>query len=421
MRGGSAHRLALALGIAAGTHLLAWAVLADWRVEPEDVVTSSENTSSEHTPASPAEREATELTMVELATWPAAGLPEIPLSALRGPADETGARTHPDPARNDEIAGQLAASRGGGGASGATRFTGRRDQTTDVPIQREAWNGKRDYQSAHERSARMARSPEAVRQSPVQDVGDRAKATRVASAGAEQVSTGGAEAGRGPATIAPVGAPSTGGTAPAGTQTPAAHDGAMRPNPTPAQVEPGVHSTDVPVRGPTSTDDTNTAAASRERKPGPYEITPPSTGGPARTGVAGAPAPGQSTTGRASGTAQTPWGVAKGPRNLGIMAEAQDPYFRTMFARLGKLVVYPRNLALELRAGRPIAELTLRSDGGISRAAIAVPSGKVEFDRELVRAIGVLGRLPPPPASLLDGRSEIRVRIEWVFDPGILR
>ncbi|MEJ7597402.1 MAG: TonB family protein [Kofleriaceae bacterium] len=417
MRGGSARRLALALGVAAGTHLLAWFAVRDWRTDGITVVRSSEIA-----PGSTVEREqATELTMVELATLPAAGIPEIPLSALRGPADEVGARTHPAPDQAAEIAGQVAASRGGGGASGATQFTGRRDQTTDVPIHHELWNGKRDYQSAHEKTARTARSPEAVRQSREQDIGDRAKATRVASAGAAQVSTGGAEAGRGPATIAPVGAPSAGGTAPAGTQTPAAQAGAMRPNPTPAQVEPGVHSTDVPVRGPTPTDNTNTAAASRDLKAGPFEITPPATGGTARTGVAGTPAPGQSAAGRSTGTAQTRWGVAKGPRNLGITAEAQDPYFRTMFARLGKIVVYPRNLAIELRSGRPIAELTLRADGGLSRATIAVPSGKPEFDKELVRAIGVLGRLPPPPASLLEGRLEIRVRIEWVFDPGILR
>ena len=115
------------------------------------------------------------------------------------------------------------------------------------------------------------------------------------------------------------------------------------------------------------------------------------------------------------------WGAKKGNRDTGIVAAPQDPYFRTLFVRLEKAIVFPKDLALDLRAGKPTAEMVLRADGTIGRTEIAISSGLTGFDRELLRAIGTLGRLPAPPATLLEGRSEIRVRIEWAFDPGILR
>jgi outer membrane biosynthesis protein TonB len=345
-------------------------------------------------------------------------IPEIPVAALVGPADELGqAQTHPNPNADVEIAGARAASRGGGAPeAGTTSFTERRDPTHDVPIRHELWNGGRDYRSAHEATAPTAASPEAIHRDRDHDIADRARTTTTASAGGERPSTGQATGhADGVATGADPHAPAAGATAPA------SRDGAIRPNPTAPLVEPGARATDTPERAPAATDNTGAAASSRETKPGPFEITPPATGGTARSGVAGAPAPGQTTTGSGTGTAATMWGAQRGNRDVGIVAAPQDPYFRTLFARLEKAIVFPKDLALDLRSGKPTAEMVLRADGTIGRTAIVITSGLAGFDRELLRAIGTLGRLPAPPAALLEGRTEIRVTIEWAFNPGILR
>jgi len=416
MRRGAARRLAVALGVAVAVHLLAWVVFRGW---PLDRGTLEALTVERPDDKSRAALE--QITVVELARGDVDEIPQIPLAALLGPADEVGvAQTHPNPDQAVDLPGQRAASRGGGATAGETAFTERHDPTTDVPIRHEPWNAKRDYQSVHDRTGRKPQSPEAIRRDDRRDVADRAAKLRVASAGELQASNGLAPAGRGTGAAEPATTRDE-RDAPAGTVTAAATEGAIRPNPTPAMVDPGTQATDTPKRADTASDDTNAAAASRETRPGPYEITPPTADGSARSGVRGDQAPGQLGTSTGTGTAATQWGAARGKRDLSIQAEPQDPYFRTLFTKLERAVVFPRQLALELRAGRPIAELVLRADGTIAGTAIAVSSGTAGFDRELIRAIGTLKRLPPPPASLLAGKPEIRVRVEWAFDPGILR
>jgi TonB family protein len=239
-------------------------------------------------------------------------------------------------------------------------------------------------------------------------------------AGGKHASDGRSTTGTGDGTTVVIGG-KTARDANAGVVTPQASDGAVRPNPTAPMADPGPTSTDTPKRADKPSDDTNPTAASHDQKSGPFEVTPPGSGGPQRAGVDGKPATGQLATSSGSGTGATTWGGPRGARDLAVTAEAQDPYFRQLFARLGKTIVFPHDLMLQLRTGRPIAELVLRADGTITQTAIAVPCGTPGFDRELLRAIGTLKRLPAVPVALLHGKPEIRVRVEWAFDPGILR
>jgi hypothetical protein len=389
-------RAAVALAVAIAVHALALLVVGGWYLADRD-------DGDEPVPTT-APTPFDDVTVIALA--PDVKIPEL---AAVGPADELGtAQTHPLPNAPVDLPGERAADSGGGAKAGDTAFAERRDRADDDALRAELWNGKSGHQAAHERSGR-AKSPEAVHRDRTGDVGDRAVAAsgRAASAGDTH------DHGGGIATLA------RGRDSIAGATTPA-EPGSSRANATPVMTEPGPHATDTRQRATTASDPANAAAASNERAPGPYEIAPPSAAGSAPTGVAGSPAPGQLANARGTDTGATTANARPGPRDLTITAQPQDAYFRTLFARLDKTIVFPHDLALDLRSGRPIATFSIRTDGTIADITLEVPS-LPGFNQELLRALATLKRLPPPPASLLAGQPVMRVRIEWAFDAGILR
>jgi hypothetical protein len=390
-------QIAAALGAAAAVHaLIGLAILASW---PEPAVPPPDDESRA------SDGEITTVALAEPAPT------TTPPPAVRGGADELGAaQTHPLPAQHVDLPGAQAASRGGGVRAGETAFTERRDPSHDDALRHEPWNDKAGHQSAHERTARRSASPEAIHRDDTHAIGDRARAA------AGSVASSGDARGQG-AGIAPRG----GHDEPiAGAANPPPTPGSSRASTTAAMTDPGAHAADVVPHATTAADATNAAAASHVIAPAPFEITPASAGGRAPTGVAGTPAPGQLDGGRGAGTAAATAQVRVGARDLTVTATTQDPYFRALFAKLGAAITYPRDLALDLRSGRPVATFTLRADGAIADVEIAVPS-LPGFNRELVRALVALAHLPPPPPSLLAARTSVRVRVEWAFDPGILR
>jgi hypothetical protein len=390
-------RAAAALAVAIAVHALALLVVCEWYLAVRD------DGADEPAPIA-APSPVDDVTVVALA--PDVKIPEL---AVAGPADELGqAQTHPLPNAQVDLPGERAADAGGGARPGDTAFAERRDRADDDALRHELWNDKPGHQAAHERSGR-AKSPEAIHRDPHDALGDRPVAPdgHAASRGDAR------DRGGGVAKLARGSDPIAGATKPA-------DPGASRANPTPVMTDPGPHATDTRERAATASDSANAAAASHERAPGPYEIAPPSAGGSAPTGVAGAAAPGQLANARGSDTAATTANARPGPRDLTVTAQPQDSYFRALFARLDKAIIFPHDLALDLRSGRPIATFTIRADGTIADIALEVPS-LPGFNQELLRALATLKRLPPPPASLLAGQPVMRVRIEWAFDAGILR
>ena len=113
--------------------------------------------------------------------------------------------------------------------------------------------------------------------------------------------------------------------------------------------------------------------------------------------------------------------AAKGDRDLSVKATAQDPYFRAVLTRLGKEVQFPRDLAVDLRSGRPIAAFVLAADGTVSDIRLHTTSGFRGFDAELLRAVRTLKDLGPVPDRLLDGRSRLKVLVPFEFRSPLAR
>ena len=343
-----------------------------------------------------------------------------PPLAVWGPGDLAGfAQSHPLPAASVDRPGDRAADRGGGAAGGPALWTGRRDDPADATLLAEPWNDGRDYRAAHDRLGARAASREALHRTPAPASGDRANA-RLARDGGDVASRGGAVGqGAGDDAAAWRDADPRFGLRPGRDQAVRA-DGATRPTRDPVLAERGATSADVTVRGAATRDREAVAAASRETVPDPYDLTPVQAGGADR-GVRGAAGAGALPDGRGTGDGATRADAAHGARDLAIEARRQDPYFRRLYGLLDRAVVFPRDLAVDLRSGRSVARLVLAADGSISDIALHASSGFRGFDDELVRALGTLPPLPPVPATLLGGRSALHVRVVYEFQNPVVR
>jgi len=343
-----------------------------------------------------------------------------PPMAVWGPGDLAGwANTHPFPEASIDRPGDTAAEAGGGATGGATIWAGRRDRLDDATLLAEPWNGGTDYRAAHDRRDDSQSSTEAIHRDPTLAPGDRATAP-VARAGGDVASHGasaGIGAGDGDALWRD--ADPRFGLKPGQDQA-VRTDGATQRTRDPAYVETGARSADVTTRGDHTADDQAVAAASKETNPDVYDLTPAQSGGTDR-GVAGADGDGPTTDGTGDGEGATRAHAATGDRDLSVKATAQDPYFRAVLTRLGKEVQFPRDLAVDLRSGRPIAAFVLAADGTVSDIRLHTTSGFRGFDAELLRAVRTLKDLGPVPDRLLDGRSRLRVLVPFEFKSPMLR
>lgn len=315
--------------------------------------------------------------------------------------------------RAADLPGERAADRGGGDVGGTATWTGRRDRARDAALRQRLWTSPDAYRAPRQVTARRAASPEAITRGDAA-LGDRAPA-RQARDGAAVPSRGDALGAGVPGLplVAAVDAPDATAGVP-GATTPARRDGATVATREAAFVDRGASAVDVATRGPTA-DDRSVAAASNQRRPDPFDLTPPRSGGAHDgEGVAGAPAPGAVADGWGRGTAATR-APAAGGGDAATYASRQDPYFIELFARLDRTVVYPRELAMRLISGRVVAVVTLRADGAMTRIAVHAGSPHGEFDEALTAALRRVGRLPPVPDPVLQGRRELRVMIPYTF------
>lgn len=181
----------------------------------------------------------------------------------------------------------------------------------------------------------------------------------------------------------------------------------------------GERATEGRTRGPTR-DDAHVAAASRERDPLPIDVDSPSSGGRA-SGVRGAPAPGAASNGWGTGRGATRADAPRGAGSPAAEASRGDAYFRRMYARVDRVIRFPRERALRLQQGLVVARLVLRPDGQISTVEMARSSGYDDFDQELVRALRAAAPFGPVPARLLGQQRELTVLTPYDFKNPLIR
>jgi TonB family protein len=343
--------------------------------------------------------------------------PALPLEAILGVGDDaegTGRAARPSAA---ELPGARAADRGGGDVGGVDTWTDRRDRADDAALRSRIWSGGAAYLTPRTPGDRRAASPEAIHRAPTAAYGDRAPQP-VARAGEDTARLGDAS-GAGNA-----GGPTAVGiddarAGRAGATAPEARGGAVATAREAAYVDRGAPAVDVARRGATA-DDRAVAAASDQRRPDPFDLTPPRSGGGAGEGVRGAPGAGLVSDGWGQGTAASRTQAPAGDDGAPTYASRRDPYFYELFRRLDERIVYPRELAIGLVSGRVIASLVLRPDGTLAEIAVFSSSGYRAFDDEVTAALRGLGRLGPVPAALLSGRDTLRVRLMYTFKSPVI-
>lgn len=342
--------------------------------------------------------------------------PSLPLEALLGVGDL--ASWNPaSPARphSVDLPGVRAADRGGGAEGGTATWTERRDRADDAALRSRIWNSPDAYRTPRAGGDRTAASPEAINRDDAA-YGDRAPA-RQARDGAVTASVGDASGQGAPGIpVLPAIATPDATTGAPGATVPARTSGAPQPTTEATYVDRGAPAVDITRKGATS-DDRTVAAASNQRRVDPFDLTPPRSGGDHEgEGVAGSAAPGMVADGWGRhGTAAARADVSAGPGNASTFATRQDPYFVELFRRLDRTIEYPRDLAIQMVSGRVVAIITLRSDGTMAAVSVHAGSGHAAFDDQLTGALRRIGKLPPVPRALLEGRSELRVMIPYTF------
>lgn len=353
--------------------------------------------------------------------------PGVPLEYVNGPGDDGNFDdSHPFPNADVDMAGRRAAARGGGGAGGTDTYTGRSGD--DADLRTEMWNSDDTYRRPRTRTGRDVTSDESINRDRNHDYGDRTDPRANAVDGAE-VGRSGVDSGDGPG---------HGGVAfedrnwddadpmfdgAAGARAPQRRDGSTNPTRQRAKADDGDPANEAPRRGDKS-DRVNTAAASNETNPMPIEFTTARSGGDADgEGVKGDGGDGISERSRRTSgdTAGTSTDTAAGSGRLAVSARRQNPYFRRMYSRLDKAIVFPKDLAYSLDQGEVIVTFTLYANGKVGAARVKLSSGFEQFDRAVIAAVESAGPFGKVPESVGKGKDAIVVKLPYAFRNRIIR
>lgn len=406
-----------ALVIAVGINALAWPILDRVHVGPPaaTLTVARRSTPTPTTDGGPTAW--SQPTAILLVDRP---VPALSLVAILGPEDAARYGRGRALPRAAELPGDRPADRGGGAVGGVATWTDRRDRASDAALRAQIWSSDEAYRAPRADGARSASSPEAIDRRASPSYGEREPRPRahdgalVASRGdAAGAGVDGAAVPLGRAADARAGAP--------GATIAARTDGATARSAEAAHVDVGPAAVDVVRHGPAA-GDRAVAAASDQRRPDPFDLTPPRAGGEAGgEGVAGVTAPGMVADGwRAPGTAASRWG-ADTAEERATYATRSDPYFVELFRRLDRAVVFPRDLAIALQSGRVVARVTLRADGVLVAVDVHAASGHRGFDDALTGALRTIGPLGPVPAALIGDRPSLRVLIPYTFKSSMIR
>ncbi len=343
---------------------------------------------------------------------------------LLGAGDVAGAgQTHPLPNAEVELPGREAAARGGGEVGGSETWTGRDDA---FELRAQSWNHPSRYRSPHVKSGRLRRSPEAIARAETRGYGDRHSGVARAAEGVERGQ---------PGTLAGTGSGASSGSVeerswqdadPIFDGDPARmiaqrRAGATQLTREPAFVDRGATAADTSRRG-RAQDDEETAGASNETNPMPFDLAQARAGGAKNgQGVRGSRGSGPSDRGRGTGSAATRADLTPGDALPSVYAERQNPYFRRMYAQLDELVRFPKELAYSLDQGQVVVTFMLRGDGTFSGVTVFQSSGFDSFDREVTSAVKRAGPFGPVPRSVLGNRAAIIVRLPYAFRNSLIR
>lgn len=339
--------------------------------------------------------------------------PALSLESILGAGDDLGGTGRAARPSSAELPGRGAADRGGGAEGGVETWTERRDRAADAALRKQVWTSDQAYLAPRSAGRTVAASPEAIARRPVVTYGDR-EPRPLAAQGAAIAAVGDATGLGNDGALTATGADDA-RLGREGASVPARRDGATTRVAEAAFVDPGARAVDVARRGPAA-DDRAVAAASDQRVPDRFDLTPPRAGGsPTGEGVPGVAAPGVATDGWGHGSEASRALAADGDGGAPTWASRRDPYFLELFRKLDQRIVYPRQLAIGLVSGRVVAELTLRADGTVRDIVIHATSGHAQFDDQLASALRALGTLGPVPGAVLSGRDELRVRIPYTF------
>jgi TonB family protein len=84
-------------------------------------------------------------------------------------------------------------------------------------------------------------------------------------------------------------------------------------------------------------------------------------------------------------------------------------------------VEYPRALAITLKQGTVVVDMTLTADGRITDLRLVASSGYNGFDDELLRALRVASSFGPVPTVILGKQNAIVVRTPYAFRNPLIR
>lgn len=240
-------------------------------------------------------------------------------------------------------------------------------------------DGASVYRPAHERTARVATSPQAVREEPHPGPGDSARSR----AQAERQAAPNEERGQGDFVEA----------APQRT----AGDDDVRSQ-GPLDTETGPRRYDVALRGP-ARDNAWSRAASDENQPSVMDLSAAAAVGNSSEGRGPGEAPGalpRPSNGLApsrSGLAASVLGQGSDSAGEGV----QDHYYFDLDRRVTAVVHFPKQLALELRQGDAIVTFTVAPNGRVAGPIqVAKSAGFPAFDDEAVAAVQRAAPFPPP-------------------------
>lgn len=252
----------------------------------------------------------------------------------------------------------------------------RRDTST---LRAHISDGASSYRPAHERTARVATSPQAIREEPHPGPGDSAR-TRAQE---EHVAALDEERGQGDF------------VEPAPRRSPGDDDVRSQG---PLDTETGPRRYDVSLRGP-ARDNAWSRAASDETHPSLMDLSAAAVPGNGSEGRGPGGAPGALAR-QSDGLAPSRSGLAASILGHGSDSAGegvQDHYYFDLDRRVTAVVHFPKDLALELRQGDAIVTFTVASNGRLAGPIqVAKSAGFPAFDDEAVAAVQRAAPFPPP-------------------------
>ena len=313
-----------------------------------------------------------------------------------GPADiASESPASPLPNADLDSPGASAAAAGGGGEGGVPTWTGRHDS--------EAWR------------AQVWNDPDAYRIPRVRTAADRATSQSISRLPDPRLD---AQVRR-RAALARAGA-----SGDAGGDRPLGQAGDVRADAARPTVKAGPTAVEADRHGAVR-DDTTSAQASNERRPGLFEMTQARAGGAEGEGAAGhndgdgASAESSRDGGEGASTADLP---ARPGGIPAMRARPQDLWLKLLYSRVQERVIWPRSLAVSFDQGEVVVTFSLRNtDGRLVDVQVTTSSGHVEFDEAVVTAIRSAAPFGPIPTELQTARGALRVSAPFAFENPIIR